>query len=209
MTRTSDDGEPTYAALLRTRGFAGLALVSLANVLGTSMQILALSVLVYARTGSALWSSAAFAAGFLPQLIGGVLLTSLADRYPPRLVIAAGATLRAASAAIMAFTGLSPVAAIGVVVAVAVVSPVPLAAQSAFVARLLAGELYVLGRSVFNLVSSGAQLAGLALAGALVAGIGPRAVIGVAAAVQLLGLLAVTGLPRTRPASTTQRWRPS
>jgi MFS family permease len=69
-------------ALLRSRGVAALFGISLANVLGTSLQIFALSVVVFQQTGSALWSSTAFAAGFLPQLLGGALLTSLADRLP-------------------------------------------------------------------------------------------------------------------------------
>src|SRR5581483_1718627 len=118
-------------------------------------------------THSALWSSTAFAAGFLPQLLGGALLTSLADRWNPRPVLLAGTAIRACSATVLAVGGLPPAAAIAVVAAVAVWQPVPSAVQSALVSRLLSGDLYVLGRSVFNLISSGAQLLGLAVGGAL------------------------------------------
>jgi MFS family permease len=175
VTTTIAEDEPaTYTKLLANHAFMGLVAVQLANVLGQSLQIFALSVLIYAQTGSAFWSSAAFAAGFLPQLIGGALLTSLADRWPARPLIAFGAALRAASAALLAFTHVAPIVAISVVAAVAVISPVPSAAQSALVARLLTGELYILGRSTFNVLSSGGQLAGLSLGGAVVAGLGPR-----------------------------------
>ena len=200
----------TYSALLTTRGVVPLYAATLANVLGTSLQILALSVLVYARTGSALWSSVAFAAGFLPQLLGGALLTSLADRLPARPLLAAGAVLRSAVAGVIALAGPSPAVAIALVALVAVVAPVPSAAQSALVARLLTGELYVLGRSVSNVLQYGAQLAGLAAGGAAVAALGTGAALGTAAGVQLLGLAAVAALPRTAApaAAATGRWRP-
>lgn len=200
---------PTYTALLRTRGTAQLFGLSLANVLGSSLQILALSVLVYAQTGSALWSSAAFAAGFLPQLLGGALLTSLADRLPTKPLLAAGAVIRAAVAALLATAHLPAGAAIAIVAVVAVVQPVPSAAQSALVARLLTGDLYVLGRSVFNLISSGAQLAGLAAGGAVVAFLGVPAAFGVAAGVQVLGLIGILLLPDVgRPTTPATRWHP-
>lgn len=197
----------TYARLLRTRGVLPLFGLSLANVLGTSLQIFALSVWVYRVTGSALWSSAAFAAGFLPQLIGGAVLTSLADRWPARPVLVAGALMRAASALVLAAGALPPAAALAVVALVAVVQPLPSAVQSKLVSRLLAGELYVLGRSVFNLLSSGAQLAGLAAGGAVIAAIGPSATFALAATVQLGGLLGVAAVPRSSGATPTGAWR--
>jgi predicted MFS family arabinose efflux permease len=198
----------TYGQLLRTRGVSSLFGLALANVLGTSLQIFALSVLVYRQTGSALWSSGAFAAGFLPQLLGGALLTSLADRWPARPMLVLGAAIRAASALVLAVSSPSPALAIALVALVAVWQPVPSAVQSALVTRLLTGDLYVLGRSVFNLISSGAQLLGLALGGTVIAVLGPSATFGVAAAVQFVGLLAALTIPAGRSAGTPEgRWR--
>ena len=202
-------GAPTYGRLLRTRGVPALFGLSLAGILGTSLQILALSVSVYERTGSPLWSSTAFAAGFLPQLVGGSVLTSLADRWPVRPVLAAGAVVRALSALALATGHLAPWQAITLVAAVAVVQPVPSAAQSATVARLLTGETYVLGRSVFNLISSGAQLLGLAVGGATVALVGTSAAFGIAAGIQVTGLLAVAAIPPVRHIEIpSTRWTP-
>ncbi len=206
MTSTAAP-RPTYGSLLRARGVTPLFGLSLTTVLGMSLQILALSVVVYRQTGSALWSSAAFAAGFLPQLLGGTFLTSLADRLPAKRLLATGAAVRAADAGVLALAHVPPGIAIAVVAVVAVVQPVPSAAQFALVARLLTGETYVLGRSVFNLISSGGQLAGLAAGGAVVAGLGPSAAFGVAAAVQTLGLVGALALPDLyRPAVTASRW---
>lgn len=206
---TTQPVRATYTVLLRARGVSPLFGLSLATVLGTSLQILALSVLVYRQTGSPLWSSTAFAAGFLPQLLGGALLASLADRWRARPVLVAGSAVRAASAGVLALANLPPAAAIALVGTVAVWQPVPSAVQSALVARLLTGDLYVLGRSVFNLISSGAQLLGLALGGTLIAILGPAATFGVAAAVQVAGLLAAAVIPSApRPAAPVDRWRP-
>ena len=93
----------TYGALLRTRGVAPVFSLALTLIVGTSLQIFALSVYVYSATGSALWSSIAFAAGFLPQLLGGTLLTSLADRFPARTLLVSGAVVRGISAFLIAF----------------------------------------------------------------------------------------------------------
>ena len=205
---TAKTSTATYAALLRTRGVAPLFSLALTLIVGTSLQIFALSVYVYAETGSALWSSIAFAAGFLPQLLGGTLLTSLADRFPARTLLVSGAVVRGISAFLIAFGGLSPIAAIAVVAVVAVWQPVPLAAQSALLTRLLTGDRYVLGRSVMSLISSGAQLLGLALGGAAVQLLGTSAAFAVAGALQILGLLAVLAIPATPAVFTpARRWQ--
>ena len=199
----------TYTQLMRARGVPSLFGLSLAHVLGTSLQIFALSVLVYEQTGSAFWSGTAFAAGFLPQLLGGAVLTSLADRWPARPVLVGGAALRAALALVLATGHLPPAAAIALVALVAVVQPVPSAVQSALVTRLLTGDLYVLGRSVFNIISSGSQLLGLAAGGAVIAALGPSATFVVAAAVQLVGMLLALTLTSTPAVEAPQgRWRP-
>lgn len=198
----------TYTELLRARGVSALFGVALTHVLGTSLQIFALSVFVFAQTGSALWSGIAFAAGFLPYLIGGALLTSLSDRWPPRALLTSGALTRAASAFVLAFGDLSPAVAIATVAVVTVWQPVPMAAQSALLTHLVSGDRYVLGRSVLNLIGSGAQLLGLAAGGAAVHWLGISAAFGAAGVLQLLGLLAVAAIPATKiPRTLSQRWQ--
>ena len=51
------------------------------SVAGDQLARVALTVLVYGRTGSAAWAAATYALTFLPALLGGVLLGGLADRY--------------------------------------------------------------------------------------------------------------------------------
>jgi hypothetical protein len=142
----------------------------LAFVLGFEFEILGLSVLVYARTGSGFLAAVAFGAGFLPQALGGALLTSLADRLPPRAVIASGLLARAVPGlAIGLLPGLPVAAMLALVALCAVPTPVFLAAASGLLPDVLHGDGYVLGRSVFGMTGSGTQIVGLGIGGGVLA----------------------------------------
>jgi predicted MFS family arabinose efflux permease len=208
---TSSRTVPTYTAALRTPGFAALLAIWTATIAATSLQVLALSVVVYELSGSTFLTGLAFAAGFLPQVVGGLTATSLADRWPPRLLVSGGATLGLGTALVLATVELPPLAMIGLVAAVAVTTPLFTATQSLLAAQLLPRDLYVLGRSMLTIAASGAQLGGLAAGGALIAALGGReAMLTCAAGFGLTGLLAVLALPRSRPEQgpdAANRWR--
>ncbi|MFC1414078.1 MFS transporter [Streptacidiphilus sp. N1-12] len=166
-------------------------------VVAESLRVTTFSVLVYAATGSPLWSAVAFAAGFLPHLPGSMLLGSLADRLPPRALLAGGYLLGASGALLIALVHLPVGTGLLVVVVVALPGPVFNGASGRLVAQFLEGDAYVLGRSLNNIAGSAAQLAGLALGGTTVAVLGTRQAL-VAAAVLYLSAAAVVrlGLPR-------------
>ena len=69
----------TYRALFTVGEFRAL-FGAQAMVAGQTMQMLALSTLVYARTASPLLAAVAYLAGFAPQALGAATLLSLADR---------------------------------------------------------------------------------------------------------------------------------
>ncbi|SNY66399.1 MFS transporter [Paractinoplanes atraurantiacus] len=164
--------EPSFRALFAARTLA---------IGATSLQIFALSVLVYAGTGSPLLSALAFAAGFLPQFAGGLLLGSLTDRLPARRLITIGYAVEAALAALLGLAHLPVAAGLLLVALVATGTPVFAGAAARVIAERLTGDAYVLGRSVSNMSSSAAQLLGLAGGGVAVAAVGPRAALLVAA----------------------------
>jgi Major Facilitator Superfamily len=186
----------TYRSLFAAGEFRVLFAGMLMFVLGFEFEILGLSVLVYARTGSGFLAALAFSMGFLPQAVGGAFLTSLADRLPPRAVIAAGLLARAAPGLWIGLWPALPVAAmLALVAAAAVVTPVFLAATSGLLPDVLSDSRYVLGRSVFSLTGSGAQIAGLAIGGGILAAVPVRWLLllsggslAAAAAIMRLGL---------------------
>jgi MFS family permease len=202
--------QASFGQVFAVGSFRALFGGSVLTIVATSLQMLGLSVLVYLATGSAWLSAVAFGAGFLPQVLGGVVLTSLADRLPTRPLIVIGCLIRAVLAAVLALAPLPVVAMIALVAAVAALQPLFNAAQSALLPHILTGDRYVLGRSVLNLASAGAQLAGLGAGGVLIAALGGhRALLGAAAAQLLAGLIFAIGLPARRPPTTgvARPWR--
>ncbi|GAA3638355.1 hypothetical protein GCM10022223_66690 [Kineosporia mesophila] len=207
----STDTRTTYREVFAAPGFAALFGATTLTVLGISLQILAFSVLVFDATGSSTWSSAAFAAGFLPGVVGGLLLPSLADRLPARPLIATGGLVRATGSALLALSSTSHsgvAAGFVVVTTVALVHPLFSSAQSGVVTRLLAGDRYVLGQSLFTITSMVAQLLGLAVGGVVLQALGTTWVLLLAAAMQAgAALLSAVGLPSV-PARGHTRWAP-
>ncbi|SEG73671.1 Predicted arabinose efflux permease, MFS family [Actinacidiphila yanglinensis] len=157
--------EPRFRVLFATRAVA---------ITADALRISTFSVLIYATTASPLLSGVAFGAGFLPQAAGSTLLGSLADRLPPRTLICAGYLLDCVTALLLALTPLPIASSLVLVALVALLTPVFGGASTRLVAEWLTGDAYVLGRSLTNMASSTAQLAGLGLGGAAVSLLGAR-----------------------------------
>jgi predicted MFS family arabinose efflux permease len=179
-----------------------------------TLRILALSVLVYDATGSALLTAITFGIGFVPQVIGGTFFGALADRLAPRRLIVGGYLLECAVAAALALGHLPVGVSLALVAVVATVSPVFNGASNRLVAESLTGDAYVLGRSLSNVASAGAQLLGLAAGGVAVSQLGPARALLVTAGCQLLAATWVRfGLPRLPPvqsgegSAVRQSWR--
>ena len=76
------------------------------SVAGDQLARVALTLLVFERTGSALLAAITFAASIVPAFVGGLTLSGLADRLPRRQVMIACDLSRAALVAIMAIPGM-------------------------------------------------------------------------------------------------------
>jgi len=193
----------TYRSVFAAGEFRVLFAALLMYVLGFEFEILGLSVLVYAQTRSAFWTALAFSMGFAPQAVGGALFTSLADRLPPRAVIAVGLLTRAAPGLVIGLWPTLPVPVMLVLVAAAAtVAPVFSAAVSGLLPDVLDGDRFVLGRSVFSLTGSATQILGLGIGGAMLAALPARRLL-LAAGLSLLAasLISRLGL-RPRAART-------
>ncbi|MGH3378316.1 MAG: MFS transporter, partial [Actinoallomurus sp.] len=171
----------TYRTLFAVGEFRALFGVQ-AVVAGQTMQMLALSALVYARTASPLLAAVAYLAGFAPQALGAVTLLSLADRVPARAFLVTWDVVRAAVAVVLAFGGLPVAMMLALVVAAGVLEAIGIAVRNALLVEVLPAGMYVLGRSVLNIAAGAMQIIGYAIGGSLLAAFGPRpALIGSAA----------------------------
>ncbi|MEV4582129.1 MFS transporter [Nonomuraea jabiensis] len=163
---------------------------------GDSIKMLALSVLVYARTGSAGLSAAAYMAGWLPFIVGGLFLLSLADRLPPRALMVTGEVVRAVTCLLLAYAGLPVWAMLALVLVTGLFTPVFFAARAAMLPDVLPGDAFVLGRSVLNVASASAQIAGLAAGGAFLAVAGPSGALATTAGLAAVAAVVLrAGLP--------------
>lgn len=174
-----------------------------ASVLGDQLAKVAVSILVFSRTGSAALAAVTYALTLLPDLVAGPLLSPLADRYPRRAVMITCATAQAALAGIMAIPGI-PLEVVAVAVIGITAGQAPFkAAQSAIVPALLAADRVDNAQARLSVIREAGQLVGLAGAGVVVAGVGTTwAIVGdalsflVVAAVLRIGVAA-------RPAAAT------
>ncbi|GLY26526.1 MFS transporter [Micromonospora sp. NBRC 101691] len=168
-------------------------------LIGETVKMLALSVLVYERTGSGLVAALAYVTGFLPHAFGGVFLLALADRWPPRAVIVGYELVRLALVAVLAVGVLPPAGMLGLVFVVGLFGPVSSAARTALLPEILHGDAYVLGRSLLTVASGGTQVVGFAVGGLLLGMVGPYGALWLTAATCALSALLVRVGLRARP----------
>ncbi|CAL9327640.1 hypothetical protein SUDANB60_00006 [Streptomyces sp. enrichment culture] len=102
---------PGYRTVLQAPGTRAVFAAHAVSTAGKLAAEVALSILVHQRTGSPLLSSLVLVCAFAPHAVGGTALSALADRFPPRRVLAGCDLLAAACVAAMLLPGL-PVAAL-------------------------------------------------------------------------------------------------
>ena len=162
---------PIYRTVFLTRALA---------IGADTLRTVALSVLVFTATGSALLGAVTYGISFLPQVVGGLVLGALPDLLRPRLLLVTGYALEAASATLLA-VGLPVWASLLLVAGIGCLAPVFNGTSGRLTADALDGEAFVMGRSMFQLASSAAQILGLAGGGVAVAAVGPHMALLIAA----------------------------
>ena len=198
------DRQATFRDVFAVREFRPLFGTFLLSTAGDELARVALTVLVYQRTASPLLSALTFAIGHLPWLLGGPLLSAVADRFPRHRVLIAADVTRAVLLGLMAIPG-TPLAVLLVLLfLVSLCAPPFESARSALIADVLEGDRYAVANSLTNIALQLAQVLGFLAAGALVAAFSPSAALvidGVTFAVSALWL--ARGLQR-RPAPASE-----
>ncbi|KAA2267209.1 MFS transporter [Solihabitans fulvus] len=181
----------------------------LLSIAGDQLARVALSVLVFQRTGSAFLTGLTYALTFVPALVGGILLAGLGDRYPRRDVMVAADLARAALVGLMVVPGI-PLWALCALVALMTLLNGPFkAAQQALLPDVLTDGKYVTGMAIRNITSQSAQLVGFAGGGALVSAVSPSVGLAMDAGTFLLSALLLRRGVGHRPAARRTPTRPS
>jgi MFS family permease len=172
----------------------------LLSTAGDELARVALTVLVYQRTSSPLLTALTFAIGHLPWLLGGPVLSALADRLPRHRVLITTDAIRAVLLVVMALPGMPLPVLLGLLLVVSLCSPPFESARSALMADVLEGERYAVATSLTNVTLQLGQVLGFLAAGALVAVLDPSAALLIDAATFAVSALWLSvGLQR-RPA---------
>jgi predicted MFS family arabinose efflux permease len=180
------------------------------SVGGDQLAAVALSVLVFNRTGSPAWAALTYALTFLPDLLGGPLLAGLADRFPRRTIMIIADVSRAVLVGLMAIPGQSIAALVVLLFVVQLLSSPFNAARGAVVPALLRGDRYVAGMTVMRMTYQLGSVAGFAVGGAVLAGLGTsRALLIDALTFVASALLVSFGVQAHRPAGAAASRRPS
>jgi predicted MFS family arabinose efflux permease len=181
----------TYRELFRVPQFTALFVASSVRVAAGTMSGLAVSALVYGRTGSPLLSALAMFGASFAQLLGAATLLSMADRVRPRAALVAVGSAYAVATLALAI----PAAPIWVLLLIQFATGLASAAgagvQWGLVNEILPEGGYILGRSVFNMSVGVMQILGFAIGGVLVAVASARGALVLAAVLYLTSVVLI------------------
>ncbi|PSL48654.1 putative MFS family arabinose efflux permease [Saccharothrix carnea] len=195
----SPDGRTRYREVFASAEYRALFAAHTVSTVGDQFARVALTVLVFRDTGSPAWAAITYALTFLPDLIGGPLLSGLADRYPRRAVMICSDLLRAALVALMAVPALPWPVVCGLLVLVQLAGAPAVPARTALLPHILPGPAFRAGAAALSTVSQAAQVAGFAAGGVLVVAVGTGGVLLIDAASFAASAAAVAWWVTPRP----------
>jgi predicted MFS family arabinose efflux permease len=172
------------------------------SVAGDRLALVALTFLVYDRTRSPLLAAVAYAAGYVPYVVGALLLSGIADRLPRRHVMVGCDVIRAALVAAMVVPRVPLDVLIALLYATTAIQPPFDAARSAIMRDVLPGERYALGAATMQTTFRVATVTGAAGGGLITAFIGARPALVADVATFAASALLIQFGTRARPAAS-------
>jgi predicted MFS family arabinose efflux permease len=194
-------GHAGFRDVFAVAEFRVLWSAQLLSVAGDQLARVALTVLVYDKTHSALLAAVAYAGSIAPVFLGGILLSGVADRRPRRQVMIVCDLARVPLTALMALPGVPLAALIVLLYAVTTIGAPFTSARAALYPEVLGEARYPLGTAVTMTGYQFAQVAGFAVGGTVVGLAGPRIALLADAATFLASAVLVRAGVRSRPAA--------
>lgn len=190
----------TFRHVWAYREFRALWGAQILSVAGDQLARVALTLLVYDRTRSALLAAITYVASVVPEFVGGVVLASLADRWPRRDLMIVCDIARAVLVAVMALPAVPVAGLVGLLFVVTLVGAPFTAARAALYPDILSGDTYVLGTAITFTTAQAAQVAGFGVGGAVVGIFGIHLALAADALTFLLSATLTVVWVRRRPA---------
>lgn len=189
----------SYREIFASKEYRALYSGQVLSSLGDQLAKVAVAVLVFERTSSALAAAAAFAIGYLPHVVGGPVLAALAERWPRRRTLIACDLLRAFLVASLVIPGVPIPLLLIVLFTTALLDPPFISVRAALLPEVLPGDRYVAANTLAGITMQVLQLVGFVLGGAVVAILSARGALVIDAGTFLLSALLLRLGVRERP----------
>ena len=167
---------------------------------GDQFAQVAIAILVYDRTGSAFLTALAYALTYLPPIVGGPLLSGLADLFPRRRIMIICDLIRAVLVAGMAVPRVPFVVLCILLFGTVLLGPPFSSARSALLPDVLPGDKFVLGSAIGNITYQSSQILGFVAGAAVVTALNPSRTLALDSLSFLLSALILTTWVKRRPA---------
>ena len=197
--RTDGVRRATYGDLFAIREFRALWSAQTPSSVGDQIAQVAIAVLVYTKTGSPALTALAYALTYLPLVIGGPLLSGLADLLPHRQAMITLDLLRAGLVTIMAMPAVPLPLGCTLLFATVLLGPPFAAARSALLPEVVPPDTLALRFTAGTLTFPASQIIGFLAGGAAVAILGPHRALALDALSFCLSAALVTGWVENRP----------
>jgi MFS family permease len=195
----------TYRQVFRVAEFTPLFVATSVRTAAATMSGLALSTLVYARTGSALLSALSMFGASFAQVVAAATLLSVADRVRPRAALVTIGVAFAVATLALTIPACPVWLLLTIVLSTGLVSAAGSGVQWGLVNEILPEGGYILGRSMFNMSVGVMQIVGFATGGTLVALASARGALLIAAALYLASAVLLRAGLSERPARAAGR----
>ena len=203
-TSTSASSDPpertaTFREVFSIGEFRAIFAATALSWVGDYLAKIAVTVLVFQKTGSAGAAAAAFAISYAPWLLIGPVLTALAERLPRRRVMITSDLIRVVTIGLVAAVPMPVPIMIVLLFLTALGNPPYDAARSALTPTILPGDKLVVGVASIQSAGQAAQITGYLIGGYLAA-INPRVALGIDAATFAISALIIALFIKRRPA---------
>jgi MFS family permease len=202
---TEQAARVTFRDVFAVAEFRSLWTAQLLSMIGDQLARVALTILVFDRTHSALLAAVTFVASIVPVFVGGVSLSWLADKYPRRLVMITCDLIRCGLVLIMAIHGMPLAVLVALLFVVTLVGAPFSSARAAVYPDVLGGDRYVVGTAITLTTTQFAQVIGFAAGGAIDGFLGTGRALVIDAATFTASALIVRVGVRARPAPGAAR----
>ena len=200
------DRPATFREVLGVPEYRALFAAQVTSLLGDQAAKVALAILVLNRSDSPLLAALAYAVGYLPWIVGGPVLSPLADRRPRRQVMVRCDLVRAAAVGAMALPGMPLWLLFALLLGASLLMPPFEAARAATLPDVLTGDRYVVASSLANLTNQLSQVVGFVLGGVAVGALTPRGALALNAGSFLLSAAFIArGVKHRPPAARDSR----